>query len=354
MTAFLDPPPTPQERARAFLDVIFRRLPRREDLATPEVARRTTLLRREFILKLAPKTWLDLRREDFATPEAANRTLWLRGEVIAAFFSETPLGKCIADFHNAIRQRDLPAARQLQAKLKEVALATRPEWDWEPAFALHARLVDALAEGRMPDEEPPDIGLLTALWMGDSPDVAKLLDGLGYNVQALRFEERPVAKTELGEQLGELLTSALYVAKGDIVPDALRRQPFGDIGRDVRHTQRAEVLGELPEKKQQEVKPEQQRKFAIESYDPALHDSFALPSSEESSTTSSVRAERLEEMLPNLTPAQKDAVLQAHESACQGRDLTEYWGGKNSKEYRRKIKALERAKKRIQEIASNP
>jgi len=301
MTAFLDPPPTPQERARALLDVIFRWLPRREDLAAPEAARRTILLRREIILKVAPKTWLDLRREDFATPEAANRALWLHGEVVAAFLSETPLGKCIADFHNAIRRRDLPAARQLQGKLKEVALATRPDWDWRPAFALHARAVDTLAEGRMPDEESPDIVLITALWMGNSPDIAELLDGLGYNLQALRSGERKVAWASLRETLDEVLKDALYVAKGDVLPDALRTMPFSQVRRKVQGRQRREVLGELPQAIVDGVKPRDQRKLGFQPYAPAIHDAPLR----EHSTTSNVLGECLSAGLPSLSPADR-------------------------------------------------
>jgi len=342
MAVFHDPPPTPEERACAFVDVICRRLPRREDVATPEAARRTILLRREVILKLAPKTWLELRREDFATPEAANHALWLRGEVIAAFLSGTPLGKCTADFHNAIRRRDLPAARQLQAELKDVALATRPDWDWGPAFDLHARTVDALAEGRTPDEEvPADINLLAALWMGDSPNIGDLLTGLRYNLWALGLTERKVAGDVLGEALDEVLRDALYVAKGDV---DLRTEPFPQVGRKVRGRQRREALAELPLAEQDRAKPKAQRKLGFEPYNPAVPD----PLLREHSTTSSVLRERLSAALPPRRPAERRAVLEALEAARQGVPLPRYWGDA----YQRKIKALQRASKRIKGMGS--
>jgi hypothetical protein len=237
--------------------------------------------------------------------------------------------------------------------LKEMALATRPDWDWRCPFELHARAVDALAEGRMPDEEPPDIVLLTALWMGDSPDVAKLLDGLGYNLSALRGGERGVVKEQLRQHLREILTSALYVSKGDMVPDGLRTEPFPEIAEKVQGRQRREALSELPQAERDRVKQKGQRKLGFKSYDSAIQDLIAKPLSEELSTASSVLNELVEKIVPKLSPAQRDAFLQARDAALQDRDLADYWGGKDSKEYRRKIKAYERAKKCIKDIASS-
>jgi hypothetical protein len=287
MTAFLDPPPTPEERARAFIDVVNRR---------------------------------PLRREDYSNPATAKRALWLRGWALSKFVRNWPVFRLIGAFHDALRQGNLTAAHDLLKQFEEEARSIHPNWNWQPFMAMMARPLDAAEKGQAPEECPPEVDLLIVLWMRDSSDVADALTGLGFNRRALRHQELEVAKATLRETEGgdapldHILRAALHLARKDVPPDALRTEPLRDVGRKVRGRQRNEVLQELPQADREGARQERSRQ--IVPYSPHLHGSHRdAPLLEDT--------HELLKRIDSLPPAQRRAAMMAIRADAEGRELKE-------------------------------
>jgi hypothetical protein len=308
MTAFPDPPPTPEERARAFIDVLYGR---------------------------------PLRREDYANPAAAKRAIWLRGWALSKFVRDWPGFRLMGAFHDALRQGNLTAARELLKQFEEEAQSIHPDWDWKPHVALMARHPDAAEKGQASEECPPEVDLLAALWMRDSSDVAEVLTGLGFNRQALRRQECKVAQDtlqateEAGEELlDHILRAALHLARKDVPPDALRAEPLRDVGRKVRGRQRKEVLQELSQADRERSRQERRRQ--IVPYDSDLHGG-------DSDLSLAEDMGDLLKRIDSLPPAQRQAAMMAIRADAEGRTLKEQCA-QDGLSYKAIHKALQRAR----------
>lgn len=288
MVPLLDPPPTLEERARALVDVVCKR---------------------------------PLRPEDFPNRAAAKRAIWLRGWALSKFVRNWPGFRLIGAFHDALRQGNLTAARDLLGQFEEEARSIHPNWHWQPFVPMMARPLDAAEKGQTSEECPPEVDLLVALWMRDSSDVAEALTGLGFNRRALRRQECKVAKDtfrapeEEGEELlDHILRAALHLAQEDVPPDALRTEPLRGVGRKVRGRQRREVLQELPQAERERARQEQRRQ--IVPYDSDLHGSHSDPPLPEDTVETLKR-------IDSLPPAQRQAVMMAIRAYAEGRELKE-------------------------------
>jgi hypothetical protein len=288
MTAFLDPPPTPEERARAFIDVLYGR---------------------------------PLRREDYAGRAAADRALWLRGWALSKFVRNWPGFRLIGAFHDALRQGNLTATHDLLKQFEEEARSIHPNWNSKPHVALMARLLDAAEKGQAPEECPVEVHFLVAYWVHETSDVAEVLTELGFNRRALRRQECKVAQDtfrateEAGEALiDHILRAGLHLAQKDVPPDALRTEPLRDVARKVRGRQRKEVLQELPQAERERARQERRRQ--IVPYDPDLHGGDGVSPLPEDTVETLKR-------INSLPPAQRRAAMMAIRADAEGRELKE-------------------------------
>ena len=220
-------------------------------------------------------------------------------------------------------------------------------------WGLVARQDDEIWGIREHEPLPLYVLLVVYTWAG-VPELAPILERLEPHLKVLRFAERGLVREKLDRDTRrDLALSGLYLARQDLTPKHIRMLLYPEIRARIQSRQREEILGELSQAEQERVKPKTQKKVSIDAYDDEFHSRLAEPSpvdfDEEAPFPSlSEMAERLDKEYPGLSPAERNALLDALDrDRRQGRDLTDCWGGKESKLYKGTIKSLERGLKRI-------